>query len=98
MQIWDTVTIVGVGLLGGSIGMALRERGVARQVIGVGRRSASLQKARKLGAIDSSTTDLRRGVAESELVIICTPVESIVPQALEIAAAAPAGGAPPGSR
>ena len=91
MQRWDTVTIVGVGLLGGSIGLALRERGLARKVVGVGRRAASLRKARSVGAVDSTTTSLERGVAKAELVIICTPVSSIAQQALEIAQLAPAG-------
>ena len=40
MKQWDTVAIVGVGLIGGSIGLGLRERGLARRVVGIGRRKA----------------------------------------------------------
>ena len=45
MKKWDTVAIVGVGLLGGSIGLALQQRGLARHVVGIGRRTSSLRKA-----------------------------------------------------
>lgn len=80
---FDTVAIVGVGLIGGSIGMALRERRLARRVIGIGRHAKSLRKARRLGAIDRGVTELARGVADAELVVFCTPVDVIVDQAIE---------------
>jgi prephenate dehydrogenase len=91
MHPYRTVTIVGVGLLGGSIGMALRERQLAQNVVGVGRRTSSLEQALANGSVDSVTTDVAEGVAEADLVIICTPVELIVPHVREIAAAAPEG-------
>lgn len=84
---WDTVAIVGVGLIGGSIGLALRKRQLARRVIGIGRNAGSLRVAKRAGAIDTGTTDLARGVAQAELIIVCTPVELIVPQVRECAAA-----------
>ncbi|HEV3021237.1 MAG TPA: prephenate dehydrogenase/arogenate dehydrogenase family protein [Pirellulales bacterium] len=74
---WDTVAIVGVGLIGGSIGLALRERGLARHVVGIGRRTASLRQARRIGAVTRTTLDLARGAARAELVIVCTPVGRI---------------------
>ena len=74
---WDTVAIVGVGLIGASIGMAVKARGLARRVIGVGRRRARLQIALDGGAIDQAETDLAAGVREAELVLVCTPVERI---------------------
>ncbi|HVC99038.1 MAG TPA: prephenate dehydrogenase/arogenate dehydrogenase family protein [Pirellulales bacterium] len=73
----DTVAIVGVGLIGGSIGMALRQRGMARHVVGIGRRTTSLRTARQMGAVTRTTLDLARGVARAELVIVCTPVGRI---------------------
>ncbi len=91
MKKWETVAIVGVGLLGGSIGLALQQRGLARQVIGIGRRAASLRKARRCAAVTSTTTQLARGVAEAELVIVCTPVGKIVEYVAQIAAHAPVG-------
>ena len=78
MKSWDTVAIVGVGLIGGSIGLALRQRKLAKNVVGIGRRQASLRMARRVGAISHTTIDLTKGVAEAELVIVCTPVGRIV--------------------
>ncbi|MBI2842347.1 MAG: prephenate dehydrogenase [Armatimonadetes bacterium] len=75
----DTITIIGVGLIGGSIGMAAKAKGLARRVVGVSRRTETLQRARELAAIDTGTKDLRSGVAEADLVFVCTPVLSIVP-------------------
>ena len=81
----DTVAIVGVGLIGGSIGLAIKERRLARRVIGVGRRQSSLRQARAVGAIDHGTLRLDRGVADAELTVFCTPVDMIADQAAEAA-------------
>jgi prephenate dehydrogenase len=78
MKQWDTVAIVGVGLIGGSIGLALRQRQLAKTVIGIGRRQASLRVARRVGAVTHTTIDLNKGVSEAELVVLCTPVGQIV--------------------
>lgn len=91
MQQFETVAIVGVGLIGGSIGLALRRRGLAGRVIGVGRREATLRVARRSGAIDRGTTDLQRGVREAQLTVVCTPVAAIAASCREVAAACPAG-------
>ncbi len=74
---YDRAVIVGVGLLGGSIGMALQARGIASQVIGVGRSAEKLDAALRLGAIGSATTDLDQAVAGADLVVVCTPVRTI---------------------
>ncbi len=81
------VAIVGVGLIGGSIGLALRQRGLAEEVIGIGRRAASLEKAVALGAVDRGTTNLVEGVAEADLAIVTTPVGTIVDAVRSIAKA-----------
>ncbi len=78
MKKLDTVAIVGVGLIGGSIGLALRQRGLAKSVVGIGRRQVSLRIARRVGAVTHTTIDLNKGVAEAELVVVCTPVGQIV--------------------
>jgi prephenate dehydrogenase len=78
MKQWDTVAIVGVGLIGGSIGLALRKRNLAKNIVGIGRRQATLRIARQIGAVDHTTIDLNKGVAEAELVIVCSPVGQIV--------------------
>ena len=69
------MTIVGVGLLGASLGMALRKRALAGRVVGVGRAgSESLKVALQRGAIDAGAEDVSKGVEGSDLVVLCTPV------------------------
>jgi prephenate dehydrogenase len=86
-----TVAIVGVGLIGGSIGRALRVRGLADRVVGVGRDEARLAEARRLGAIDEGTTGLAAGVADAEVVVVCTPVSRIAEDVAAAAAHGPDG-------
>jgi prephenate dehydrogenase len=83
------VAIVGVGLIGGSIGLALRQRGLAEEVVGVGRRTASLEKAAEFGTIDRGTTNLAEGVAGADVAIVATPVAAIVDAVRSVAQAAP---------
>lgn len=83
------VAIIGVGLIGGSIGLALRQRRLTSEIVGVGRRMATLDVARKLGAIDRATTNLVDGVANADWVIVATPVDSIVDTVKAVSAAAP---------
>jgi prephenate dehydrogenase len=85
MKRFQTVAIVGVGLIGGSIGLALRQREMAEQVIGIGRRQATLRAARRVGAVSHTTIDVAKGVADAELVIVCTPVGRIVEHVREAA-------------
>jgi prephenate dehydrogenase len=91
MQRWDTVAIVGVGLIGGSIGLALRRGSLARRVIGVGRHEARLRHALDLQALTEFSTDLARGVASAELIVVCTPVAQIVPSVQAATRVCPAG-------
>ncbi|MBI1903947.1 MAG: prephenate dehydrogenase [Planctomycetia bacterium] len=72
------VAIIGVGLIGGSIGLALRRRQLAGRVVGIGRSRDSLETARRIGAVDEITTDVAKGVAGADLVVVCTPVGRIV--------------------
>lgn len=91
MPYWDRVAIVGVGLIGGSIGLALRERNLARHVVGIGRRMETLRRAENRGAITEATTDLAGGVAQAGLVILGTPVQTVVEQVKQVAEAAKSG-------
>ncbi len=68
------ITLIGVGLLGGSVGLAARERGVAGRVTGLVRRAESLKECVAVGAVDDATLDLAEAVADAGLVILCTPV------------------------
>jgi prephenate dehydrogenase len=81
----NTLTIVGVGLIGGSIGLAARRRGVAVRVLGVGRRQASLDQARSRHAIDEGFLDLAVAARRSDLIVFCSPVDCIAGQVLAAA-------------
>jgi len=74
---FEQVTIIGVGLIGGSVGLAVHARKLAARVVGVGRDSKTLARAVELGAIDSFTVELSAGVKDADLVVVCTPVDRI---------------------
>jgi len=74
MKPWNQVTIIGVGLIGGSAGLALKQAGLARTVVGVGHRQTSLDEARRCGAADRATLDAAEGVRQSDLVVLATPL------------------------
>jgi prephenate dehydrogenase len=90
MAEYDTVAIVGVGLIGGSIGLALRERKLAKKVVGIGRRQQTLDVARKVGAIDNGVTNLANGVSQAQLVIVATPVDTVAERVVQTAGSCPA--------
>ncbi|MBK9307632.1 MAG: prephenate dehydrogenase/arogenate dehydrogenase family protein [Nitrospira sp.] len=70
------VVIIGVGLIGGSLGMIIRRQGLADQVVGVGRRVENLKTAVGLGAIDRYTADPQEAVRGADLVVLATPVDT----------------------
>lgn len=82
---WKKVTVVGVGLLGGSLGLALRQRRLADCVAGYVRRASSVRECEHLGAVDFATRDLGRAVSGADLVVLCTPIAQMRPLALEMA-------------
>jgi prephenate dehydrogenase len=71
---WQKVTVVGVGLLGGSLGLALKQRGLAKRVHGYVRRPASIAECERLGVVDRATRDLLAAVEQADLVVLCTPL------------------------
>jgi prephenate dehydrogenase len=71
---FSRISILGVGLLGGSIGLALRERATGCHIAGYGHRRETLARARELRAIDEAHDDPAAAVRGAELVILCTPV------------------------
>lgn len=89
MTRWKRVAIIGVGLIGGSIGLALRKRSPDTEVIGIGRRQKSLKLAKQVGAASRVTVDLAAGVKQAELIVVCTPVSQIVPHVLAAAKVCP---------
>jgi len=70
----ETLVVVGVGLIGGSFALALKQAGVVGRVIGVGRSAANLAQATQLGVIDAVETDLARAVAAADMVLVAVPV------------------------
>lgn len=81
---WQQVTLAGVGLLGGSVGLALRKLGLAKRVQGLVRREASIAECRRLGIAHEVTLD-PAAVAGSDLIILGTPVLQMRPLAERIA-------------
>jgi prephenate dehydrogenase len=91
MSQWNRVAIIGVGLIGGSLGLDLLRRRLARHVVGIGRRVANLEIAQARGLVTSTSMSIPAGVAECDLVIVCTPVGDVAGRLLEAAASTPAG-------
>jgi len=71
---FQKITIVGVGLLGGSLGLAIRRRNLAAKACGYVRRLATIEECERVGALDFVTTDLLAAVWDADLVILCTPL------------------------
>lgn len=89
---FNRAVIVGVGLLGGSVGLALRSRSMAKHIVGWGRRLETLQQALDVNAVDEIETDLITACLEADLVVVCTPVQLVVPQVLFCTNVIAAGG------
>lgn len=71
---FSRVTIIGVGMIGGSLGRALLSRGIAAEVVGVDPSAVVLETAASLGAVSRGTTSLAQGVDGATLVVLSTPV------------------------
>lgn len=76
---WKRISLVGVGLLGGSLGLALRRRRLADVVAGFVRRQSSVQECKRAGAVDLATRDLTEAVSDAELIVLCTPIAQMRP-------------------
>jgi prephenate dehydrogenase len=82
-QMFNKIAIIGVGLIGGSIGLAVRTRRLCPKVVGVGRRQVSLDKAIQKSAIDKGTLSIEEGIKDADLIIIATPVEKVKEKILQ---------------
>jgi prephenate dehydrogenase len=71
---FSRITVIGVGLIGGSLALAAKKRGLCRTVVGVGHRESSLRKALECGAIDTYTLSTEEGVSDADLVVLATPL------------------------
>lgn len=73
----DKLAVVGVGLIGGSLALALKEAGAVGHVVGIGRGLPNLETALRLGVVDSYTLDLAEGVADADVIFLATPVQAL---------------------
>jgi prephenate dehydrogenase len=79
----ENVTIIGVGLIGGSFALALKDKGIAKKIIGVTRSEASAKKLLELGLIDEALP-LKEAVEKADLIYVSIPVDSTVTTTLQV--------------
>lgn len=77
-HLFRRVAIVGTGFMGASLGLAIKKKGLAAQVVGIGHHETTLREATDVGAIDESALDLKKGINGADLIILATPVGSIL--------------------
>lgn len=73
-MLFKQMTIIGVGLIGGSLGLIARQKGLIGEVVGFGRKRGMLQKAVSLGAIDRYALSLAKAVEGADLIVLATPM------------------------
>lgn len=89
--LFQRIAIIGVGLLGGSIGLAVKSRAIARKVIGIGRNPERLELAMRMHAVDAVTTNLEEGCSEADFIILALPVKRMIEFLEPVARAASPG-------
>jgi cyclohexadieny/prephenate dehydrogenase len=84
-QLYDRVALIGLGLIAGSMSLAMRRRGLAGQVVGYARSAETRQTARDIGLVDHVYDSLAETVADADLVVLCVPVGAMGAVAAEMA-------------
>jgi prephenate dehydrogenase len=84
-KIANNILIIGVGLIGGSLGKAIKKNHLADHVWGVSRKQAHLTLAKKSGVIDAGSTRLEEWVSKADLIVLAAPVSQILPLAKKVA-------------
>ncbi|MDP2784129.1 MAG: prephenate dehydrogenase/arogenate dehydrogenase family protein [Sulfurimicrobium sp.] len=82
----NKLVIIGVGLIGGSLALALREAGAVNEIVGLGRSRENLEAARTLGIIDRIETDLASAVKDADVVVLAVPVAAMQPTLAQLSA------------
>ena len=82
----NKLVIIGVGLIGGSLALALREAGAVKEIVGLGRSRENLEAARTLGIIDRIETDLASAVKDADVVVLAVPVAAMQPTMAQLSA------------
>ncbi|MBI4411296.1 MAG: prephenate dehydrogenase/arogenate dehydrogenase family protein [Deltaproteobacteria bacterium] len=90
-MMFKKVAIIGVGLMGGSLALAVKKKKLARHVIGCGRSRKNLKIALNRKLLDKATTDIAEAVENADLIILCTPVQTLKKQLHEVIHYAPDG-------
>lgn len=73
----DTICIIGTGLIGGSLALAVRQAGFCREIVGAGRTEETLIKAVELGVIDRYDTSIANAAQQADIVVVCVPLGSM---------------------
>ena len=73
----DTVCIIGTGLIGGSLALAIRQAGFCKEIVGAGRTEATLVKAVELGVVDRYDTSISNAAEDADIVVVCVPLGSM---------------------
>jgi prephenate dehydrogenase len=74
---WNNISLIGVGLLGGSLGLAIKQRQLASKTRAFVRRSSAIEEGMRLGIADVITQDLKEAVQGADLIILCTPLSQM---------------------
>jgi prephenate dehydrogenase len=81
------ITIIGLGLIGGSLALSLRQHGLATRLIGVEANAAYARRALELGLVDEIGPDLATAVAPASLIIVAVPMDAmltVLPRVLDL--------------
>jgi prephenate dehydrogenase len=84
MTLFKKVTIVGIGLLGGSLGLAIKKKKLAGSVVGFFRHKDKIRQALQMGFLDAGTDDFREAIRESDFIILASPVSDIIKRLREL--------------
>lgn len=74
---WNKIGIIGMGLMGGSLALAIRKGQLAQRVLGYARREATLVEAEKFGLGDALTLDFKEAADGADLIFLCTPLSQM---------------------
>ena len=85
MNSFKRVSIVGIGLLGGSLAKVMRKLGLANSIVGYGRNKANLEEAKDLNIIDEIAPDIQSAAKDVDLIVLCSPVRTIGQLVMEMA-------------
>ncbi len=74
MPLYHCCVIAGLGLIGGSLGMAVRQNGLAEEVVGLGRSARTVERALDMGAVDQGTLDPVEAAMGADILVLAAPV------------------------